>query len=84
MYVEGNEESVSRWIDLVKSLRYKDYHLAVRPALVRREGIDSNTDLRMVGQDESPTVSDFGVRMRQRGVYDWWRRGMGYTRVDGL
>jgi hypothetical protein len=34
---------------------------------------------RTTGLFESETVRDFGSQMQQRGVYAWWRQGMGFT-----
>ena len=63
-----------------QNLRYKDYQLASRVAEVQRENApDSQQMKRTTGLFESETVKDFGNQMQQRGVYAWWRQGMGFT-----
>lgn len=32
-----------------------------------------------LGLDEVESVKEFGSMMAKRGVWKWWRRGMGYT-----
>jgi hypothetical protein len=32
-----------------------------------------------LGLDEVESVKDFGSIMAKRGVWHWWRRGMGYA-----
>ena len=32
-----------------------------------------------VGLDEVESVKEFGAIMAKRGVWNWWRRGMGYA-----
>jgi len=65
-----------------KNLRYKDYQLASRPAEVRREDKAVDDDAGIVdlkGLHETDSVKDFGEQMQDRGVYGWWRKGMGYA-----
>jgi hypothetical protein len=65
---------------LHQNLRYKDYQLASRVAEVQRENApDPQQMKRTTGLFESETVRDFGSQMQQRGVYAWWRQGMGFT-----
>jgi hypothetical protein len=65
---------------LHQNLRYKDYQLASRAAAVQRENApDPQQMKRTTGLFESETVRDFGNQMQQRGVYAWWRQGMGFT-----
>jgi hypothetical protein len=65
---------------LHQNLRYKDYQLASRAAPVQRENApDAQQMKRTTGLFESETVRDFGSQMQQRGVYAWWRQGMGFT-----
>jgi hypothetical protein len=65
---------------LHQNLRYKDYQLASRVAPVQRENApDPQQMQRTNGLFESETVRDFGSQMQQRGVYAWWRQGMGFT-----
>ncbi|KZT70915.1 hypothetical protein DAEQUDRAFT_666803 [Daedalea quercina L-15889] len=83
MYTEGSPEGVKQWVDSVHRLRYKDYQLAVRPAPVAPEVRSHEEHAREraipVGLHEVETVKDFGAVMRERGVWSWWRRGMGYA-----
>jgi hypothetical protein len=78
MFVESSKaENVQKWVDTVHSLRYKDYQLvspttilagkAFRPA---KESFDF---------EEVDTVKEFGARMEQKGILDWWRKAMGYV-----
>ncbi|KAJ9629857.1 hypothetical protein H2203_002239 [Taxawa tesnikishii (nom. ined.)] len=79
MYVEGEERGVRQWVDAVHNLRYKDYQLVSRPAVLERENEASDKMLSKRGLHEIATVKDFGQEMQDRGVYDWWRKGMGYV-----
>ncbi|BDD59099.1 hypothetical protein MPDQ_001227 [Monascus purpureus] len=36
-----------------------------------------------IGLEEVESVKDFGGLMAQKGVWRWWRRGMGYENTDG-
>ena len=62
-----------------QNLRYKDYQLVSRPAALRPETPRLLAAQYTCGLHETYTVKDFGVQMRQRGVYDWWRKGMGFA-----
>lgn len=91
MYVEARrEEDASAWVNTVQRLRYKDYQLVMRPAQLMievsedggegegkakaREGVSVEVGLR-----EVESMKEFGMIMRRRGVWEWWRRGMGYV-----
>ena len=92
MYAEARrEEDVSAWVNTVQRLRYKDYQLVARPAQLiveycqeeeekgegkatAREGVSVEVGLR-----EVESMREFGSIMRRRGVWEWWRRGMGYV-----
>ena len=84
MYVEGQKERVESWVDVVRRLRYKDFQLVARPGILEEEigGEQHNgkgsSDLAS-GLDEVDSVKDFGGMMARRGVWNWWRRGMGYV-----
>ncbi|GIJ90823.1 hypothetical protein Asppvi_009786 [Aspergillus pseudoviridinutans] len=91
MYVEsGDMKSVESWVDVVRNLRYKDFQLVSRPGAVARDDQagDSKLDRRSqssdiptlphVGLSEVESVKEFGSIMEQRGVRQWWRKGMGY------
>jgi len=36
------------------------------------------------GLHETESVRDFGEQMANRGIYAWWRKGMGYSQKDQL
>lgn len=66
----------------VQRLRYKDYNLASRPDPVHRETEIQSGNIVDSGFFETESVSDFGLKMQDRGVLSWWRRAMGYERSD--
>ncbi|KAL4943966.1 hypothetical protein BDV06DRAFT_123049 [Aspergillus oleicola] len=90
MYVEANEkEAVESWVGMVRSLRYKDFQLVIRPAGAAVDGVgeekgkgkgkDKGKEERSsVGLEEVESVKEFGSLMEQRGIWNWWRKGMGY------
>ena len=80
-YVSTNETEML-FGDWSQQLRYKDYHLASRPAKVERERAVDADDMPSTGFFETESVKDFGGQMRQRGVLAWWRKGMGYASDD--
>ena len=90
MYVEGQEKTnVESWVGVVKALKYKDFQLVTRPEpLEVDEGggnatpSDHKEAKRAVGVEEVDSVKDFGRLMSNWGLWRWWRRGMGYERVD--
>ncbi|KAK9640870.1 hypothetical protein HCH54_008629 [Aspergillus fumigatus] len=91
MYVESRDmNSVESWVDFVRNLRYKDFQLVSRPGAIirddqpgeskpdrRPQGTDIPT-LPHVGLSEVESVKEFGSIMEQRGIWQWWRKGMGY------
>ncbi|KAJ5772774.1 hypothetical protein N7457_007670 [Penicillium paradoxum] len=85
MYVEGQKERVESWVDVVRRLRYKDFQLVTRAAAVEQEQEDGyeqsgkGSPGLALGLDEVESVKEFGGIMAQRGIWNWWRRGMGYT-----
>ncbi|KAJ5359838.1 hypothetical protein N7517_009029 [Penicillium concentricum] len=86
MYVEGGKERVESWVDVVRHLRYKDFQLVTRPGVVEEEGeggkqgTGNGKELDLpLGLDEVDSVKEFGGIMARRGVWNWWRRGMGYA-----
>ncbi|KAL2809857.1 hypothetical protein BJX63DRAFT_434816 [Aspergillus granulosus] len=95
MYVEAKEkEAVESWVNVVRSLRYKDFQLVNRPAAAMVEEVDDkeNSHGNRGGRKDSPgveevkaglseidTVKEFGSIMEQRRVWKWWRKGMGYV-----
>lgn len=90
MYVEARrEEDAFAWVNTVQRLRYKDYQLVMRPAQLIIEGCQGeeggeNAKAREgvsveVGLREVESMKEFGTIMKRRGVWEWWRRGMGYV-----
>ena len=93
MYVESDEkDAVESWVNTVRNLRYKDFQLVTRPDVLTDEkgGRDNEQnerprskktekDTAKPGLSEVETVKEFGGLMEQRGVWQWWRRGMGYV-----
>ncbi|KAI6828026.1 hypothetical protein KC332_g6811 [Hortaea werneckii] len=82
MYVEGERRGTEEWVSTVQKLRYKDYQLAARPAEVEREGDRAKIQeegLNGEGLHETESVKDFAQQMHDRGVFEWWRKAMGYT-----
>lgn len=82
MYVEGREAGVKDWVAAVHNLRYKDYQLVTKPMSITRECSIDPVLLKQNGLHESETVKNFGQAMRDRGVYSWWRKGMGYDNQE--
>lgn len=81
MYVEGQKDQVESWVDVVRRLRYKDFQLVTRPGAMQgleRQPGQAPPDLAL-GLEEVESVKEFGGIMAKRGVWDWWRRGMGYA-----
>lgn len=81
MYVEGVDEGVHEWVNVVQKLRYKDYQLASRPSHVlgENDGVKTGNPERSQGLTEVATVKEFSEVMHQRQVFEWWRSAMGYT-----
>lgn len=65
---------------MLQNLRYKDYHLVARPAVVQHESQPTKETNVRAGLYETETVRDFGSQMQDRGVYGWWRKAMGYAK----
>ncbi|KAL2216848.1 hypothetical protein M432DRAFT_457714 [Thermoascus aurantiacus ATCC 26904] len=84
MYVEGRSaDDVGSWVSTVRNLRYKDFQLATRPApLVREKSVSGKGDDELEpepGVTEVESVKEFGALMEERGLWGWWRKGMGYS-----
>ena len=89
------KDAVESWVNTVRHLRYKDFQLVMRPGVIqaetrseennskqtRRRDYDSQEGKRAsgIGLSEVETVKEFGGAMQQRGVWHWWRKGMGYS-----
>ncbi|KAL4772589.1 hypothetical protein BDW60DRAFT_40354 [Aspergillus nidulans var. acristatus] len=96
MYIEAKDkDAVESWVSVVRNLRYKDFQLVSRPACVVIEedlmkvgGKEKNDAQRRgkaflgAGLEEVESVKEFGNLMAQRGVWQWWRKRMGYVRGD--
>ncbi|OJJ95161.1 hypothetical protein ASPACDRAFT_48266 [Aspergillus aculeatus ATCC 16872] len=85
MYVEARDkDAVESWVNVVRNLRYKDFQLVTRPGLLEVEyeqnsaGKRADPPKQRPGVSEVDSVKEFGGLMEQRGVWKWWRKGMGY------
>ncbi|OOQ82605.1 hypothetical protein PEBR_40368 [Penicillium brasilianum] len=85
MYVEGRDKvQVEGWVGVVRKLRYKDFQLVTRPGSLEPEGGQSEGQGEGkkefdIGLEEVESVKEFGNCMEKRGVWNWWRKGMGYS-----
>lgn len=85
MYVEGRDKvQVEGWVGVVRKLRYKDFQLVTRPAALVSEvgqgGEEEKSKEELdIGLAEVESVKEFGNYMEKRGVWNWWRKGMGYA-----
>ena len=80
MYCQGSESGVRDWVSTVQRLRYKDFQLVTKPAEKKTEGNSGTEAAAAYGKlEEAESVKDFGAHMESFGVWNWWRRGMGYT-----
>lgn len=83
MYVEASDQTqVESWVGEVRKLRYKDFQLVTRPDTVTSEDtevISCSKEMRESGLSEVESVKEFGNLMEKRGLWNWWRRGMGYA-----
>ncbi|KAK3679669.1 hypothetical protein LTR78_000045 [Recurvomyces mirabilis] len=80
MYVQGSQAGVESWVAVVQKLRYKDYHLASKPAPVS-EDASGVTDARGILY-EIESVKDYAARMDAAGLLPWWRKAMGFSGQD--
>ncbi|KAH7075899.1 hypothetical protein BKA63DRAFT_388707, partial [Paraphoma chrysanthemicola] len=79
MYCQGTELGVKEWVSTVQRLRYKDFQLVQKPAVKEEEESNAQDQNILYGKaEEVDSVKDFGARMTEIGVREWWRRGMGY------
>lgn len=82
MYVEGQaRDDVEAWVGEVRKLRYKDFQLVTKPELLAHEETPEPGQQGgyHTGVEEVESVKEFGSVMARKGVWNWWRRGMGYT-----
>lgn len=80
MYVEGSATGVRDWISTVRALRYKDFQLVHKPGPIAR----TEERTRVEESDAEPfeeveSVAAFGAILARRGLWGWWRAGMGYV-----
>ncbi|KAF2873009.1 hypothetical protein BDV95DRAFT_605586 [Massariosphaeria phaeospora] len=81
MYCQGSESGVKDWVGTVQRLRYKDFQLVKKPAGKLSGGDGTNRDtvnMKYGKLEELESVKEFGARMEELGVWEWWRKGMGY------
>jgi hypothetical protein len=79
MFAEARDEAgLTEWVSIVQALRYKDFRCVAKPAPVPvLEG--SAVGERRTGFDETGEVKEFARFMEERGLGDWWKRGMGFA-----
>ena len=68
---------------VLQRLRYKDFQLVARPAVIERGAMHSSGSDHKTGLYETESVKDFAMRMDDRGVLAWWKKAMGYTGSEG-
>jgi hypothetical protein len=91
MYCRGSEEGVREWVAAVQRLRYKDFHLAAKPASIdiphasqtqtqSQTQIQSNEPEPETGPGlfETTSVNDFAKAMKKLGISAWWKHAMGF------
>ncbi|KAK3325536.1 hypothetical protein B0H66DRAFT_127965 [Apodospora peruviana] len=82
MYCKGSQEAVREWVSAVQRLRYKDFHLASKPAEIQPDEFINQKVAKAEDQHglfEVETVSEFAHAMEQRGISAWWRRAMEFA-----
>lgn len=79
MFCQGTETGVRGWVANVQRLRYKDFQLATKPAAKEIENSVKEQDISYGKLEEVDSVKEFGARMENLGIWNWWRKGMGYT-----
>ena len=83
MYCQGSESGVRDWVSTVQRLRYKDYQLEKKPASKELDAAGSHEISIVYGKlEEAESVKEFGARMEALGVWQWWRKGMGFVGDD--
>jgi hypothetical protein len=83
MYCQGTEAGVRYWISTVQRLRYKDFQLVKKAAEKQDEGTEQTEKRVDCGKlEEVESVKEFGARMQELGIWEWWRKGMGYVSED--
>ncbi|EUC46607.1 hypothetical protein COCMIDRAFT_92464 [Bipolaris oryzae ATCC 44560] len=82
MYCQGAETGVRDWVANVQRLRYKDFQLVKKPAENETGGKEPESGITYGKLEEVESVKDFGAKMENLGVWEWWRKGMGYVGND--
>ncbi|MCJ1238655.1 hypothetical protein MMC14_006646 [Varicellaria rhodocarpa] len=92
MYVEGEgrkgsevqegEEKVRMWVETVKNLHYQDFHIITRPTpLYLNSQIPPSTFEAASPRgrlEEVFTIERFAMRMKEKGLWKWWKMSMGW------
>jgi hypothetical protein len=60
----------------VQKLRYKDFQLASRPAVIESDVPQSEEQQGLV---EVKAIQEFAAAMERRGVAAWWRQAMNFS-----
>ncbi|KAK0720391.1 hypothetical protein B0H67DRAFT_575989 [Lasiosphaeris hirsuta] len=76
MYCRGSERGVREWVATVQGLRYKEFQLVSKPAMIEHEPAQPEGQ---PGLLEVESVKEFGDAMEKRGISGWWKRAMGFT-----
>lgn len=75
MFAEARDEAgLTEWVSTVQALRYKDFRCVAKPAPAQEGGVG----VRRTGFDETGEVKEFARLMEEKGLGDWWKRGMGF------
>ncbi|EYB28864.1 hypothetical protein SNK03_003709 [Fusarium graminearum] len=76
MFAEARDEAgLTEWVSAVQALRYKDFRCVAKPAPAPPEG----SGVRRTGFDETGEVKEFAKFMDERGLGEWWKKGMGFA-----
>ena len=57
-------------------LRYKDFQLAAKPAPIESAVVRPEP---RTGLLEVESVQEFAAAMEERGISEWWKRGMAFA-----
>ncbi|KAI1097305.1 hypothetical protein F4804DRAFT_181379 [Jackrogersella minutella] len=84
VYAEGTDlPKINHWVDCFQGLNYKDFKCIQRPANFPK--LSPSADRFINGTFELLDLeSDFGRRMNEWGIYDWYRYGMGYKHKSNV
>lgn len=76
MYCRGSEQGVREWVATVQRLRYKDFQLVSKPAMIEHEPTHPESQPGLI---EVESVKEFGDAMERRGISEWWKRAMDFA-----